>query len=67
LEDLVLEGRNPDRPGFRPISLRDVHPPHRRSTIAASRNQFTSMWWTQRQQADPGLVLRQFRYSFELG
>jgi hypothetical protein len=34
LQDLVLEGWNSDRPGFRPIALRDVDPPHSRCAIA---------------------------------
>jgi len=33
LQDLVLEGRDPDRPGLGPTCLRDVHPPHGRGPI----------------------------------
>ena len=33
LQDLVLEGRDADRTGLRPIALRDVHPPHRRRPV----------------------------------
>ena len=34
LQDLVLEGRNTDRTGLRPIALRDVHPSHRRRPVS---------------------------------
>src|SRR5262249_52486997 len=35
LQDLVLEGRDADRTGFRTVSLRDVHSPHRRRPVPA--------------------------------
>ena len=34
LQDLVLEGRNTDRTGLRPIALRDVHPSHWRRPVS---------------------------------
>ncbi len=36
LEDLVLEGRDPDRSGLAPAPLRDVHAPDRRRPVGAS-------------------------------
>ena len=35
LQHLVLEARDPDRSGLATVPFRDVHPPHRRSPIAA--------------------------------